>query len=371
MDQAAPAQIVALIASHVPSEVRLAALRLSLDSLLAQNDPPDALLLSISYAHPICSSELEALRDSLAERAKAAGIAHTRVLLTSGQVRQFVHLQSLAAVDLEQASDSCGWWTVFGDDDDLWHPRRVGTYRTAARHCSHNAMSLLAPLRCRAASGTPADIGDVDRLLAEGKATLERDGHGPEYIDYAVRLDSLRGFFDRVPQPLLSVKYADLALVAYLESLDAVDRTAVVPEDGCWMYFYSESLQPALARGDAQMTTALLCSAGLSSHASTAIRPSASDWAHAEDGCKELASAQAGITKQDLAVVAAHCREWVSLQQPWRMLHRLCRRGMDSSTLPHGRGDCSKHVSCLSARSSDCHAQKKLQKLLDTLMEAL
>ena len=176
----AGARVVAFLASHVSDRRRLQLLRHCLGSIAAQDSHLDALYVSW-HAPDALRAEVAAM---LAEWSRRLPPGVMRPLPQPERRSQYQHLRAcLSAAAAEFcASDAPGApsWLIFTDDDDLWHPQRVGSVRRACESASSSAADALLfpvyayPVEDGAENGAdePETAADVDALLRAGRADL-------------------------------------------------------------------------------------------------------------------------------------------------------------------------------------------------------
>lgn len=316
--------VAACVTSHLNDRGCLSGLKGMWESVLAQVDKLDLVSLSLSCAPELLEEVEEFQKEALAQAAVAEIHAFVNLHGTSA-MEPMMHLRSLAndlldGIGAAHISSTAGaeqlqveqCWLVFGDDAIMWHPLCVRSYRNAARMCSTGRV-LLAPVRCRLdgvmANGMPPQsIADVEKLLESGDAALEAGHRVPEYFDYAVRLDAFQELFARIPDPLLRTKHADMAVVAFLESIGP-NRQVAIPGGGCWMCAYRERLQRSLVVRSAGANDG--CNSEMMSQPRSAIIVLPRDRERAMEQFDELAIVHPELTVDDLIVAVACCREWI------------------------------------------------------------
>jgi len=171
-------------------------------------------------------------------------------------------------------------WVVFGDDDDIWHPKRMAecssaivTHRRPRGVAAFATASRVVCARRRRVrpEEMPTTAGEVDAFLARGLGTrldaepgwaewLRSDRAEPgvlpipqelglEYFDFCPRLRLVREFFARTPETVVSHRLCDLRFCEFLRSYPHRGREAglVVSffRPGCWMLFYATALPDA------------------------------------------------------------------------------------------------------------------------------
>jgi len=176
-------------------------------------------------------------------------------------------------------------WVIFGDDDDLWHPRRAAEFGLAIkRHPQVEGVGAFATLTRAGVSwhegqqgvpdcALPVSAGEVDEFMTRGRqgrhvrganhadddacqkwlrklckeGSLSTDIPPPEslsleHYDFSPRLRILREFFRRTPEHILEHRLCDLRLCAFLETYPRLGEEFGLQlsffNADCWMYFY-------------------------------------------------------------------------------------------------------------------------------------
>ena len=277
--------IYVLLASHVSSPERLAHLRSALDSIGAQSDAPDAMVLSW-YADDTLASQVEALLSS----SRVKNSLRFRAVRQTRRLSQYQHLrEALNALERELPPRDAPTspWLLFCDDDDLWHPERT----------------RLARLACAQASSEPAAPGPPSQPLiraigfgvytypTEGDAQAARtaadvDGairarHAAiwlgvsEIFQYAVRPSLLRDFLRGEPESVLAHRFADVRFATWMrQSLRGAMRELGANEllrldrgERVWPSSKRAPAKPAASNGHAAKA-----------HAAVLTEPGAEEW---------------------------------------------------------------------------------------------
>ena len=220
------------MASHVSSKQRLTYLRYALESIAAQETPPDAIVLSWYADEPLATEVLETLR---AIRLPM----RVRCLRQPRRLSQYCHLrEALAAFELEAPRDAAGvaaTWLLFCDDDDLWHPMRTRFARLACAEAgaeppvvgatadapAQPAVRALAfgvyayPVEAAAQEvRTPAQ---VNRSLDARHAGIWLGAS--EVFQYAVRPALLRTFLRQESDAVLNHRFADVRFATWMRQV--------------------------------------------------------------------------------------------------------------------------------------------------------
>ena len=176
---------------------------------------------------------------------------------------QFEHYRSISASLSKLPSGTrARAWIAFSDDDDLWHPRRLQTFRVAIEQvqAERTVTQVRFPwfaVRAEGAAGgawkRPTSASEVDVLLKTGGATIYNtdatDMDESEYWASVSRLRLLEAFFAVAPSQLVACPFADLAWERYshhfsfhadgspvVEGAEAV--TAQWHREQPWLYYY-------------------------------------------------------------------------------------------------------------------------------------
>lgn len=229
-------RLIAMCASHLSSDTRLASLRAMLTSWAAQTRPIP-LHLSVSVATPqlevavleLCASFQ---RDSASDGA-SDGVTPLILQLTrhvSGTLSQFQHYSVLTKLLTgAQARTLCDLYVpteptfvLFSDDDDTWHPRRVEHFHAVL--AESEKQGELPRIYAALEESGPNDAGRLAlevRLRQSAIASVSTRASSlaqtrREYYHFAVRLSCLADFVTRCDAQLLRHRFADCFFVRYL-----------------------------------------------------------------------------------------------------------------------------------------------------------
>mmetsp|Transcript_24045 Transcript_24045/g.68913 ORF Transcript_24045/g.68913 Transcript_24045/m.68913 type:complete len:752 (+) Transcript_24045:86-2341(+) len=281
--------VIGLMAVHISKEVRLQRLKHVLGSVGRQDVPQSSAEFVFAVSWSASSPELETRTHDVIEELKRAHRSGIQVVAIRQQKRhsQFQHLKAalnaaedhlrhgLLPMEGDQVWDSA--WVIFGDDDDIWHKRRVAEYIHAIRMHSMldgvAAFVTMTRVNCHAEkaiseSELPCTEEDVDSFLRKGRGQ-RMDSEPPalawrrecarqdlqagarampadlglEYFDFCPRLRVVREFLARTPPRLLEHKYCDLHLTEFLSSYPRMGRElgleVALFQPRCWMLFYA------------------------------------------------------------------------------------------------------------------------------------
>lgn len=170
-------------------------------------------------------------------------------------------------------------WVMFGDDDDLWHPRRAAEFVGAVlAHPRAEAVAAFATLaranvereELRADDDMPTTTAEVNAFLSDGRATLlgEDDqcrvwlqllrdlGEGAssiplpekiglEYFDFYPRLRVVREFFDATSPSIVANRFCDLCAQEFFSKYPLLGRELGLEvsffRPSSWLYFYANN----------------------------------------------------------------------------------------------------------------------------------
>jgi len=313
-----PIVLVALMPVHIATEARLEKLSDTLRSIEEQRLSVEEAELIVSISWHATSPELgERLLSILEEfRAKRAlqkggeviqqrqfqnfidertGKAPVTVLTQQNKkLTQFEHIRAaLASAEVElrgrsqQQAKEQSLWCLFGDDDDLWHPRRAAEFAKAIREHKHMEAVAAFVSVSRADVRKPVTVGDermeakllprtaaaVDGFMANSKwrrrrctedcfkefmrerRRLQFEGQDPatlpaplelemEYFDMCPRLRILKEFYASTSPRILAHRFCDLRLDEFLLSYAFMGKelgleVSWFDPGSVWMYFYS------------------------------------------------------------------------------------------------------------------------------------
>jgi len=267
------AEIVALIASHISSKVRLSNFIVCLRSIACQTHKPEKLYISFYVEEDVAS--VEDVKGTLAD--VLVGI-DTLLLAQSQCHSQFEHFGCIVSALADRAAVNP--WLLFADDDDIWHPKRIEGYmRAIYQHASSRTDAVSLPWAAMPLSDgpLPASATAVDAMLQCGNARVETMSM---YCQSAVRLAAVISFFDAAPASLLSCPFCDIGWKNHvLERLHCKHVSRAADAHSHWLYYYHI---PALAlaeepwqeprrregRGEAEMRSLMAAESESSAHAS-------------------------------------------------------------------------------------------------------
>lgn len=287
--------VIGLMAAHVKDEAALARLYQVLRSAMKQEslEKHTEFIFVLSWFAP--EGELsEAVSEKLVEFRELYGESRGKSWVDipqSSPYSQFQHLRAaLAQGERElmrrwqiEPNGAGGYskqsvWVVFGDDDDLWHSRRVSAYMKAMRnHQTLDAVAAFASLGrvnvVKSARGSgkfvmPEEPSEVDDILLGGKQLYRLDDMAEcqkawkslsdkdracdmdvaldlpmEYFDFCPRLRVFREFLDGASEELLAHHYCDIAFLKYMRNYAAYGREIGLEvsyfKPTSWMYFYA------------------------------------------------------------------------------------------------------------------------------------
>lgn len=336
-----PIVIVALMAVHITKQARLDKLRHTLLSIQQQQVTHEAeFVMGISWyastpefceslqnlfanfktARSRCvtrktraSSSYEAFCKSkdIPDPASTQDAPATVIVQQQHKHTQFQHIR--AALDAVEDELRRLWcispgseherpvWCIFGDDDDIWHPRRVAEFANAIR--SHNLLSGVAAFASAARAEVapaaqtgkhlseddlPTNVAEVDEFLkstwgvrrnrdpncmtwmesynnagAEATSLWTPGELAMEYFDFCMRLRLLHEFFETTGPQVIAHRFCDLRLDMFLITYPFMGREMGLElswfdSGDVWMYFYAnagidhESIFKNVEEGDSE-----------------------------------------------------------------------------------------------------------------------
>jgi len=278
-----------------------------------------------------------------------------------------------------QASRPPSFWTIFGDDDDLWHPRRVAEYAQNIR--SHPrldsvgifATTARADVKAPAESGEhvedgqlPSTVSEIDdfisaklgerldkqepcaefarnlKLMGADAALLPiQDGIALEYFNFCARLRILHEFFDQTSEAVLAHRFCDLRLCEFFSTYSRMGHELGLAvewfDTDCWMYFYANAgLDMAtfqknfeLEDGEDSETVAPMLIGGEKGHVSTMIPLEDTDIKLADQVCPEMLTEDETLTPARLARYFAAFRSNISMELVRRHTRTVDQRLLD------------------------------------------
>jgi len=369
--------IVVLVAVHIVEKARLDRLGHVIRSIARQEAPPDGAELVVAFSWyastPALAAETESalasLQDLGSKRDRATTEGPDRVVVVQQHDRrtQFQHLH--AALDEAEAALRAGWssgpgdeqkrsvWAMFGDDDDLWHSRRVAeAVRAIAAHQLLPGVGVFATMTranirgsdVLAASPMPTSEEEVDAYLGDGRAvpntetefnkewrekirgaggqawTLQVPFVDLEYFDFCPRLRLVREFFRTTSAYVLGHRLCDLRFRDYLLYYPLMGAELGLEvayfEPACWMYFYANAMpnqeewkQAIIGQGEGAAQEGPGDGAGehvglVDGHISSEVRVEAAERAWAEKYVDEFSSVDPEMSAGELLRCLAHFR---------------------------------------------------------------
>jgi len=365
--QSAPPQlvIVALMAVHISTSGRLLRFQHVLRSIEQQSLPwpTEELEFVLGMSWSTVSPELEESVQNALDAFSAAREGKTTVIVRQKERHsQFQHFAAaLAAIERRLSerragASSSSIWLIFGDDDDLWHSKRVAEYVQAIRrHSILDAVAVFATTT-RVNMGqeklsdedVPKTEEEVDNFIAIGRgkrtdleepsrewfkrlraagdnaATVPyQDDLGMEYFHLCPRLRVVQEFFATTSKNILAHRYCDLRFAEYLLSYPRFGHEFGLEvswfEPTCWMYFYA---CPQAAEG--QWDKSIECqedevsnfppeSVGIQGHMATEVKVEKADVEMAGRSVSDFKSYDAGISQQRLTRYWAAFRNYMEL----------------------------------------------------------
>ncbi|KAL3915345.1 MAG: hypothetical protein SGPRY_007260 [Prymnesium sp.] len=213
-------EVACLVASHVSDVSRLRNLHHCLASVALQDEPCEALYLSWSAASPELAAEVE---DMLHRHSLPGRFRHLR---QHSRLSQYQHLRACYTACLsELPSSPASFWLTFSDDDDLWHPARIRTFRALCNAQPPHTAALTVGVYAYPLDGAtldPTTAAAVQRALDAREAAV---WEGPaEVFQFAVRNQVLSRFLATEPESTLRHRWAALCLGKLLPDHTFVSR---------------------------------------------------------------------------------------------------------------------------------------------------
>lgn len=185
-------KLIALLASHVDSEARLASLRRCLESVDAQTERPVRFLVSTSTSPRFAEAAVAIVEGS--------ACVDEHVHQGSVSLPQFEHYRRLRDIVREREEYLEDVWVFFTDDDDLWHPDRCSSF-LAAVESVHRQVQRHVQAVCSCVHLRPPNSDLLCRNAAEVTQVLSEmingsQAFGAEHIDLCVRYSTFSAFFE-------------------------------------------------------------------------------------------------------------------------------------------------------------------------------
>ncbi|CAL5224989.1 g7767 [Coccomyxa viridis] len=193
-----------------------------------------------------------------------------RIVIQERKMSQFEHYKALAEEEWEE-----GTWVLFTDDDDLWHETRSGMYGKLLRESEAEGLEpsciVTKTIRMVGWDDPPGveSAEDVTAMMSCGMllprfcCTVNwEDLEVGNYVEYSVRMETLRGFVRGVSAELLRSRYCDAAFGRHLVGGGKGVVYAGHSEETEWLYLYRRDpgigqvcLTAALERGEERLET--------------------------------------------------------------------------------------------------------------------
>ena len=233
--------LVALLASHVSNGTRLNYLGRCLRSIMEQTELPRMVVVGLSCTDDIRAKVRKLMHTAKKDFEAAGGELH--FVFSEARLAQFEHYR--ATLPHLAAFDGQSTWVIFGDDDDIWHPRRAESYAAAAREASGATVAMASPVYAINTRPLPAQ-GRLDGKDLTLVRCEERAGGADNYWGVMARLHLWRGYFEETPPVELKSIYSDVHFsLVVAKHLKHGQRTRahciVLPrgEDN-WMYLWRQ-----------------------------------------------------------------------------------------------------------------------------------
>jgi len=454
-----PIVIIALMAVHITTESRLSKLRRTLKSIEHQELPASGVEFVVAVSWYASSPELSvAVQDVLEEFAAARSNLNVPDLLGqslreqtgpghSGDIQhghgavtvltrqserhtQFQHMRAaLARVEAQLRQQ---WhiqsglegersiWTIFGDDDDIWHPRRVAEYAHAIQ--THKTLETVAIFATTARADVkipwkagekavtdiqmPCTADEIDTFLSsnlgqclhkqepckEWSAALKaaggdaallpvREDMAMEYFNFCPRLRVLHEFFSSTSDTVIAHRFCDMRLCEFLVTYarwgHELGLTVSWFSPACWMYFYAnagtdmDKYEEMLEGPDEGDIAPGLIGAELG-HVSTTIPLENSDIELAGKVCGELQVYDAALKPSRLARYIASFRNNIVLELVRRHTRTLDQRILDYFIFMFAMESFGKFADTLYKRNPNWNsiAAKKMFKICQGIAKA-
>ena len=226
---------VGCIASHLKDQQKLKYFIACLDSIAKQTSKLDFCLVSWS-----CEKKFSAnVKTELAKWKNYHTNTAQHVYLFRQSISkrsQFQHFKLLLKYT-RALSSVRETWIIFSDDDDLWHPERVFSYRNAIERMNlvNQSFAVGKLIRDKVANRMTCDAGHVTKLLLCKELHTEifhKDGL--EYFQLCINARLFESFF-LSPTPI-NVAYADRFFLWY-DILHSEVKYVNVPSLN-WMLYY-------------------------------------------------------------------------------------------------------------------------------------
>lgn len=169
-----------------------------------------------------------------------------RIIEQSRRMSQFEHYKALTEEVWEE-----GTWVLFTDDDDLWHETRSAVYREMLKGSKaagfEPAYMVTKTIRMVGWNDPPGveSAEDVTALMSCGKlmprfwCTVNcNELEVGNYVEYSVKMETLRGFVRGVSVELLRSRYCDVAFSRHLRTGHERRVCVGAGEETEWLYFY-------------------------------------------------------------------------------------------------------------------------------------
>lgn len=230
------------LASVIDSKGRLKRFKQLLQSATDQLVKPDFFSISI-YIDPQFDISNEDLQGMLCNLTVLS--TDTFILRQKRKKSQFVQYR-----DLLNRKKGKGCWIVFSDDDDLWSPIRISTFKMAiADNKNKNVKGIkMAEQTCNK-NPICCDINtpkDVNKAMECGCVDIQERSPGQlvEYHEWCVGMTLFEQFCKKNKYLIEKNKYCDVEFRYYLQTYNGKKGETMViqrTEPQIWYYFYRDA----------------------------------------------------------------------------------------------------------------------------------
>mmetsp|Transcript_4499 Transcript_4499/g.17079 ORF Transcript_4499/g.17079 Transcript_4499/m.17079 type:complete len:459 (-) Transcript_4499:8-1384(-) len=277
-------RLVGTLSSHIGDRQRLARLDQCLRSIEQQTEHLAGFFAVWSAPEPL----VPAVRELFERLERVLPRTVVRSLQQTRRTSQFYDLRWLH--DELLSREPAGTWLLFTDDDDLWGPERVRSYRNVVKSHAH---SVGVTAVCATHKVRPSNRGNVAQTVEEVFQHLQSGDAKhcggvhieEEFFDFACPLESLGAFFRLCNEETLLHPFADLRFTRFLSEYFEGGRVMYFPTDNAdsWVYYYSTAYRTPEDQGAFEQFEA-------QDQASTVVRRRPEDVEEARRALSELAA---------------------------------------------------------------------------------
>jgi len=240
--------LVGFLSVEIKGEEDIASLAASLASLIAQEEPLQALCISWYASQQDLKDKTRSMLDDKRLQNSSPQFV---VVEAEASMKGFQHIKALlGALPADLPSHA---WVKFPESGCLWSRKHAALLIPALRRAAPDQRIVAVTCQAYASSEqsqntTPASAGAVDTLLEAGDAKLQQDGLEMRLDNLAVRLKTLKAFVESTPASALGDQLCAHRFQCKLVSAFGRKVNTFTAPAGEWMYWMPRSRVPAASQ---------------------------------------------------------------------------------------------------------------------------